>query len=136
MLERIEQTAQGPSIIFSHSVEPYLPHIAVIASFSMQATIWMEQDTVRRLIQGVRMPSGYRPPKDFIRNVFDVNASLLPDTGEALTNFIEALLGLERENYQRVMRALTLVVTGLHRLAEDISLSYALMVAALSLIHI
>jgi len=133
MLERIEQTPRGPGkgIIISHSIEPYLPHIAVVASFSAQSTIWMEQETVQRLIQGTRMPSGYSAPKEYVRQVFDINANILPATKDELSNFVKALLGLERENYRRVMRAMTLLVTGLHRLAEDISLSYTLMVAAI-----
>lgn len=133
MVERIEETTRGPGkgVLISHTVEPYLPDMAVIASFSTQATIWNERDTVRRLIEGVRMPSGYGAPNTFVRGVFKVNATILPQTGEELTEFVELLFALQRDTYLRVIRALTLLITGLHRLVEDISLSYALMVAAI-----
>lgn len=133
MLERIEQTPQGPGkgALISHCIEPYLPHIAVVASFSTETTIWIEQAAVQRLMQGTRMPSGYGAPKEFVRQVFDINARILPPAKDELTSFIEGLIGLERKTYTRAMRAITLLTTGLHRLAEDISLSYALMVAAI-----
>lgn len=130
MVERIEAEEDGPGVLVSHGVEPFLQDFAVIASFCLGAVFSLQAETVRSLTGGAASFSSYRAPSSFIARHFDSAVNLSDEDTEDFARFVDQLLGLERKTYLAVMRALRTFVAGLHRVGDDLAVAYTLMVSA------
>jgi len=128
--ERIEKVEKGPGVLISHTIDPFLHDFAAVASFGLNVTMSPNSDLVRRLTSGERVLSSYDIPSKFIRHCFDKDIYIKEEEALEFQNFVEQFLGLERKVYLSVMRAIKTYVTGLHRIADDLSLAYTLMVTA------
>lgn len=128
--ERIEKSEDGPGVLLSHNVDPYLYDFAAVASFGLNVTMSPNSNLVHRLTSGEPILSSYDIPSKFIRRCFDKDIYIKEEEVVDFQNFVEQLLGLERKVFLRVMRAIKTYVTGVHRIADDLSLAYTLMVTA------
>ncbi|MGI8700444.1 MAG: hypothetical protein ACR2JU_04415 [Nocardioidaceae bacterium] len=99
-------------------------------SFALNATFDPDGDLVRRLIAPGRTDRG-KGPADVLRRTFDAGV-LIKDGGvEDLRAFMAALLGLRRTEYEKAIRAIRQVVRACGRAADDPTLAYTMLVAAL-----
>lgn len=128
--ERLETPADRPSVIVSHGSDSYVQDMAMVVSLFFNCTCSPDIDLVRRLIGGQRGTATGKNPQRLVRRVFDEDLFLQPGESEKFVAFLNHLLGLERQTYLGVMRAIRTFVTGLHRVADDLELAYTLMVAA------
>ncbi len=109
-------------------VDQILVDMAAILSFELEITCSPNPDIVARL---ARQTSGPRSgaPSSFIPRVFDPEVRWQPSDADRLGLFINDLVGLERDRFELVMRAIHRYVTALRRLDGDPSMAYALLVA-------
>lgn len=110
-------------------VDQILVDMAVILSFELEVTCSPNPDLVARL---ARTTSGPRSgaPSSFVPRVFDPEVRWQQNDPERLSLFVDDLVGLERDRFESVMRAMRRYVTALRRLDDDPSMAYALLVAA------
>lgn len=129
--ERIEESIASAGVLVSHGVDPFLHDFAAVASFALNITMSPNSNLVNRLTGGERSLASYALPSKYLRRCFDKDIFLKADEAAHFKTFIEQLLGLERKTFLSVMRAIKTYVTGVHRIADDLSLSYTLMVTAI-----
>lgn len=130
LLENIEKEKEGPGVLISHTVKPYLDDMAAVASFYLGVLVSPDHDFVQRMINGNSHLSTHDQPRTFVQRFFDKQVSLLPEDGSAFSEFIDQLLGLERKHFLGAMRAIRTYVAALHSLSSDLGLSYTLLVSA------
>ena len=129
--QRMEATRPdgSPEPIMGVGVDQILVDMAAIVSFELEVTCSPNPDIVARL---ARPTSGPRSsaPASFVPRVFDPDVRWRPPDGPRLAAFVDALVGLERDRFEKVMRAVRRYVTALRRLDDDPGMAYALLVAA------
>ena len=110
-------------------VDQILVDMAAILSFELEITCSPNPDLVARL---ARPTSGPRSsaPSSFVPRVFEPEVRWQPSDADRLRLFIDDIVGLERDRFESVMRAIHRYVTALRRLDDDPSMAYALLVAA------
>ncbi|WP_129779436.1 hypothetical protein [Peristeroidobacter soli] len=128
--ERIEAEEQGPGVLVSSGVEPYLQDYSLVVSFALNCICAPDVDLVRRLTSGQRGLATMVAPQVLVRRFFD--RELWCNAGELrfLADFIAKVVGLPRRTFLGVMRALRTYVNGMHRIADDLELAYTLLVAS------
>jgi hypothetical protein len=110
----------------------FIQDYAAVAAFALNITCTPDLDLARRLTHGQHAALGVpHPPKQYVGRVFE--PSIEPQDGDEarLQKFVRDLVGLERRTYKAVMRAIRRYVNGLHRVADDLDLAYALLVASI-----
>lgn len=127
MEERIELAVNEPGVLVSHGVSPFLDDFAIVATFGLGAIFSRRAETVRALTGSEGRRGGHHALLD---GVYDETVSISDAQVEDFARFVETLLALERRSFLGAMRAMRTFVSGLHRLADDPSLAYTLMVAA------
>lgn len=110
----------------------FVQDFAAVAAFALNITCTPDLDLTRRLVHGEHAALGVRYlPKQYVGRVFEPRIEI-QDTDELrLRDFVRDLVGLERKTYKAVMRAIRRYVNGLHRIADDLDLAYALLVASI-----
>lgn len=128
--ELIEKDKEGPGLIVSHGITPYLRDFATLASFGLEIIVSLDEYIVRRLTDENIGFASSSPPKEFIKRFFD--RQVVPSLGERnnFKNFVKDLLGLERRKFLAAMRAIKTYVAALHSIPDDLGLSYTLLVSA------
>lgn len=112
--------------------EYFVQDFAAVAAFALNITCTPDLDLARRLIHGQHAALGVPyPPKQYVGRVFDPRIEPQSTDGTWLQEFVRDLVGLERHTYKAVMRAIRRYVNGLHRIADDLDLAYALLVASI-----
>jgi hypothetical protein len=129
--EHIEDGPDGPGVLVSHGVEPFLSDFAAVASFGFDAVVASDAAVVERLLSGKPNLASYVPPKEFLKRTFSEEIWLEPEEADEFVAFVEALLGLERRTFLAAMRAIRTYVSGVHRLLDDLGVAYTLMVSAI-----
>lgn len=129
--ERIEKSVDGPGVLVSHMVSPFLQDFSALASFALNVIMSPDPDLVTRLTSGDPGLSSYRSPREFIRRCFDEQVHLQESEADDFVTFVDQLLGLERRKFLSVMRAIRTCVAGTHRIVDDLGLAYTLMVSAI-----
>lgn len=129
--EAIEGEKLAPGLITSYGVDRYQQDFAALATFFLQVTCNPDRDLVLRLTSGQRGLATNSPPNHLLKQVFDRAVGVTSSEVDAFARFVELLLGLERAKYLVVMQAIRTVVTGLHRMGDDLEVAYTLIVAAL-----
>lgn len=129
--ENIEDGPDGPGVLVSHGIEPFLSDFAAVASFGFDAVVSPDSALVERLLSGKPNLASYVPPKDFLKRTFIDEIWLKSEETADFTAFVEALLGLERRTFNAAMRAIRTYVSGVHRLLDDLGVAYTLMVSAI-----
>lgn len=129
--ELIESSGQGPGVLISHSVDPYILDFSTLLSFILNCTASPSYNLTDRLLGDQRGLSTHSTPKQAVKQVFDKEVIFKESDEQYLAEFIKHLIGLERSTYLGVMRAVRTYVTGMHRIADDFELAYTLLVASM-----
>jgi hypothetical protein len=66
-----------------------------------------------------------------VRGLFDPVVRIAPADAEAFARFVDQLIGIPREKFRAVMQSIRTLVTGLHRMGDDLEVAYTLIVAAI-----
>ncbi|OZC01189.1 hypothetical protein [Rubricoccus marinus] len=129
--QRIEKVRRDGTkeFIMGVGVDSILVDMAAILSFELQVTCSPTPDVVARLTRKTKPPHN-GAPASFVARVFDPEVKWDPSDGPRLATFIEDLVGLRRDRFESVMRAIRRYVTALRRLDDDPGMAYALLVAA------
>lgn len=128
--ERMEGEEQGPGVLVSSTVDPYLQDCSVAVSFALNCACTPDIDLARRLTTGQRGLATRVAPQTLVRRFFDGQIWCQPDELKFLEEFVEKLIGLPRRTFLGVMRALRTYINGMHRIADDLELAYTLLVAS------
>ena len=129
--ELIESSGQGPGVLISHGVDPYILDFSTLLSFILNCTASPSYNLTDRLLGDQRGLSTHSTPKQAVKQVFDKEVIFKESDEQCLAEFIKHLIGLERSTYLGVMRAVRTYVTGMHRIADDFELAYTLLVASM-----
>lgn len=105
-IERIELPESGPSVLVSHGAESYLQEMATVLSFAFNCTFSPDIDIVQRLTTGKRGVSTGQAPDRLIQRVFDEDVFCQPGESDSFARFYTQLMGLRRQTYLGVMRAI------------------------------
>jgi hypothetical protein len=128
--ERIEAQEVGPGVLISHTISPFLEDFSAVATFGLRGMVSPIATTLERLL-GDKNSQGYLPrPSQFVRRYFDEEIYVHEHEFDSFARFVDDLLALDRKAFLASMRAIRTFVSALHRLTEDVSLAYALMVSA------
>lgn len=130
MEERIEAPADGPGVLLSHGVGPFLDDMSIVATVGLGVIFSRQADKVSGLTGGAAGLSSYRAPSSFIAKLYDPETYVQDGEVEAFKTFVADLLALERRHYLGAMRAMRSFVAGIHRVQDDLGLAYTLMVSA------
>ena len=109
----------------------FFKDFAAVTSFALNVTCTPERDLARRLTHSTHAPLGApKEPKEYVKRAFDEEVQDQPEDGKQLSAFVDQLVGLRRDTYEAVMKAIRQYVVGLHRVADNPTLAYTLLVAA------
>lgn len=128
--ERMEGEEQGPGVLVSSTVDPYLQDYSVVVSFALNCVCTADVDLARRLTNGQRGLATRVAPQTLVRRFFDGEIWCKPAELKFLEDFVAKLIGLPRRTFLGVMRALRTYVNGMNRIADDLELAYTLLVAS------
>ncbi len=134
MLEKIEKHPDGarPGVMISTGGTSLLNDFAAVTAFALDITCTPDPDLTRRLLATERPSLGVQSvPSRFIKRTFDQQIISKEGDGLALTQFVAQLIGLERKRFEAAIRSIRQYITGLHRIADNISLSYTLLVTSI-----
>ncbi len=121
----------APGVLHSRTVDPYLSDFAVLTAFALNAVCTPDVHLHRRLLAGPPGPAVHRMPRDLVTTTFDERLVCPPNDVEQFTRFVRQLLGLPRKLFKASMRAIRTYVTAMHRLADNLDVAYALLVASI-----
>jgi hypothetical protein len=131
VLEKIEKHPDGkkPGVMISTGGTSLLNDFAAVTAFALNITCTPDPDLTRRLLATDRPSLGVQAvPSHFVKRTFDRQVMAKDGDSAALAAFVTQLIGLERKRFEAAMRAIRQYITGLHRIAENLSLAYALLV--------
>jgi hypothetical protein len=129
--ERIEDEGGGkPGILVSSTADPYLHDFAMLVSFTLNCICSPDFDLARRLTNGERGMSTRVAPGVLVKRFFDQQCGYKPEDLQFLTRFVDQVIGLHRSTFLGVMRSIRTYVNAMHRIADDLELAYALLVAS------
>ncbi len=110
----------------------FIHDFAAVAAFALNITCTPDLDLTRRLVHAQHGALGVpSPPGQYVGRVFEPRINAQDGDGARLQQFVRDLVGLERRAYNAAIRAIRRYVTGLHRIADDLDLAYALLVASI-----
>lgn len=129
--EAIEGDESQPGVVISYGVDAYLQDFAALMTFHLQIVCSPDRDLVLRLSGGQRGLATEASPNQLMRRLFDAQVNVLPVEMQAFSAFAQQLLGIPRAEFKLVMQAIRTVVTGIHRMGDDLEIAYTLIVAAI-----
>ena len=129
--EAIEGDEVQPGVVVSYGVDAYQQDLAALMMFHLQIVCSPDRDLVQRLSGGRRGLATEASPNELVRRMFDAQVNLLPVEAEAFVVFVQQFLGIPRAEFKLVMQAIRTVVTGIHRMGDDLEIAYTLIVAAI-----
>lgn len=130
MQERMEEEEKAPGVLVSCTAEPYLSDFAVVTSFALNCVCSPDIDLARRLTSGKKGLATHASPHQFVSRFFEPELWCKPEEVAFLEAFAGQLIGLPRQTYLGVMRAIRTYINGMHRIADDLELAYTLLVAS------
>lgn len=134
VIERFPKIPGGPysGEQIATSGDSLIQDFAALLSFCFKAIVTPDQYLAQRLLFAQRPPLGmYALPKEYLRHNFDAEISITKAQIESTQAFIEKLIGASRARYSGAIRAIQRYVTAVHRAADDLELSYTLLVASI-----
>ncbi|OTG62435.1 hypothetical protein [Acinetobacter silvestris] len=117
--------------MISHGIDNLILDFSSILSFFMNCTASPSHSITERLLSDQIGVSTHKIPKQVINRVFDQAIYCQENDEELFKAFVKQLIGLKRKTFLAVMRAIQTYVTGMQRVADDLELSYTLIVASL-----
>ncbi|KIK82982.1 hypothetical protein [Pseudomonas sp. W15Feb9B] len=130
IVEHIEYHGTGPGILVSNSIDVYLGDFSDVISFAMNVICTPDVELANRLLNETPRP-GLTSPKKIVRRIYDSNIHVAREEFRDLEKFSSELLGLPRQKYLKVIKAIRTYVTAIHRLSENLDLAYTLLVMAI-----
>ena len=122
----------APGAVVSVAADSFINDFAAVSSFSLQRLFTPDRELAMRLLTAQKPPLGIpKLPKQYVSKVFEMSPPYDAQAPEKLSMFVSSLLKLERKSYLGAIRAIRRYVTAMHRLADDLDLAYALLVAAI-----
>ncbi|MDD2467464.1 MAG: hypothetical protein PHI97_26065 [Desulfobulbus sp.] len=135
VIERLPKPNRDPmpgDVVSAGGQDTMIQDFAALVSFSLNAVCTPDQNLARQLITTQRPPLGtYALPRDYISRMFDTNIQYRVEDLDTLKSFVFGLMGLKRKWYSAAIRAVRRYVTAMHRLSDDLDMSYALLVASI-----
>lgn len=128
MKEHIE--ARWADLLHSHTIDSYINDFADVASFGLRALCTADERKAERLLSERSRPSEPNP-SDRLTRFYDTLVKVSVDELTAFEGFTEQLIGLTRVNYLAAIEAIRTYVTAVHRMSEDLNLSYTLLVMSI-----
>lgn len=128
MKEHIE--ARWADLFISHTIETYIDDFADVVSFGLRALCTADERKAERLLSERTRP-GEPHPSDRLTRFYDPSVKVSVDELTAFEGFTEQLIGLTRVNYLAAIEAIRTYVTAVHRMSEDLNLSYTLLVMSI-----
>lgn len=128
--ERIEEEGEGPGVLVSHTVGPYLDDFSVVASFGLGAVFSREPGTVRLLTDGRPSFGLSNSPEKFVSGFFDQTLHITDSKLDDFEIFVSELLALERKHFLGAMDSMRTFIGGLHRISDNLGQAYTMMVSA------
>lgn len=121
----------GREVLAATSGKQLVDEIAAVIAFALNVTCSRDHDLVHRLVSLRGEGEPQRGPASILRRTFDSHVVVSDEAVDDLAQFARALLALERKSYEAAMRAIRRIVDATTRVADDVSLAYMLLVAAL-----
>ncbi|MDX2289784.1 MAG: hypothetical protein NW217_13295 [Hyphomicrobiaceae bacterium] len=134
MVEKQEKYPDGPKpgVLVSTGGDELLNDFAAVVAFFLNITCTPDHGLTRRLLLSERPSLGVEAiPSRFISRMFDARVEEAPDDAAALDTFLTKLVGLERKSFVGAMQAIRQFITGMHRISDDLSLAYTLLVTSI-----
>lgn len=134
VIERLPKLPNGPHSgeLVATSGDSLIQDFAALLSFCFKGIVTADQYLAQRLLFAQRPPLGMIAlPKQYLRHTFDSEIAIAEAQIVWTQTFITRLLGASRARYSGAMRAIQRYVTAVHRLADDLELSYTLLVASI-----
>lgn len=131
MEERIEAAEDGPGVLISHTIAPFLTEFSTVASFYLNILMSPDAGLVSRLIEGRAGFDTFGANKDFVSRFFDAEVYPSDAELEGFPVFVAELLALDRRTFLAAMRSIKSFVAGHHRIGDDLGLAYTLLVSSL-----
>lgn len=134
VIERLPRLPGGPysGEQVATGGDSLIQDFAALLSFCFNAIVTPDQYLAQRLLFAQRPPLGMVAlPKQYLRHTFDAEIAITDAQIVSAQKFIEKLIGASRARYSGAMRAIQRYVTAVHRLADDLELSYTLLVASI-----
>lgn len=120
-----------PSMLIATGGHDLIDDLADVLSFKLDAVFHRDHDLVTRLVPTTTNASRPSPAAKHFRRTFEPSRVVEEAELAELRSFFEHLLGLERSYFERAMRAVRRIVRATRRAAEDPTLAYVDLVAAL-----
>lgn len=130
IIENIEHEGIGPGVLHSNGIDIYLNDFADITSFSLNVICTPDYELASRLLSNKIAP-GKPSPQKLVSRVYESSVYIQSHELEDLKVFSNELLGLKRKEYLLAIKAIRTYVTALHRLSENLDLSYTLLVMSI-----
>ena len=130
MQEHIEHHPESGALA-SRLIYPYLSDFAAVTAFGLNVVCTPDPDLKRRLIIGPPSSSTGAMPIQFVRTTFSERVYCQPHQAEWFAQFVGQLIDLGRKVFLDVLRAIRRFVAGMHRLGDDLSAAYTLLLSAL-----
>ncbi|VVE53148.1 hypothetical protein PAQ31011_04847 [Pandoraea aquatica] len=134
VIERLPKLPGGPHSgeLVATSGDSLIQDFAALLSFCFKAIVTPDQYVAQRLLFAQRPPLGMVAlPKQYLRHTFDTEIAIAEAQIVWTQTFIEKLIGASRARYSGAMRAIQRYVAAVHRLGDDLELSYTLLVASI-----
>lgn len=132
--ERLPKAEGGPypGEVISVAQNELIQDFAAVLSFGLNATCTPDHDLAHRLVAAQAPPLGaHGIPKKYIERMFDTSIPYRSDDMEQLRELFRDLIALDRKSYVGAIRAIRRYVTAMHRVSDELDLSYALLVASI-----
>lgn len=133
--ERLEATTPDgeKEMIVSVGADSLIQDFAAVTSFALNITCAPDLDLVRRLTQSEHATTlgVSNVPRKYVGRVFEQEINITQGENSQLQDLLDNLVGLDRQTYKAAIRAIRRYVNGLHRIADDLDLAYALLVASI-----
>lgn len=120
-----------PEMLVSTLGDQLLDEIAAVTSFYLNVVCVRDFETARRVISEPVMDGRFAGHARMLRQTFDATVAIKERELIGLNGFILDLVALKRKHYEAAMRAIRQIVAASLIVAEDGTLAYTLMVAAL-----
>ena len=128
--EHVEGTEIGPGVLHSNGIDAYIDDCASVLSFALDCICTPNSSVADRLIR-VGAINRRGTPQQLVPKIFDKDIYIKPELLPTFQSLLKSIIGLPRVKFLGVMKAIRTYVAALHRLEEDVNLSYTLLVMSM-----
>ena len=128
--EHVEGTDFGPGVLHSNGIDAYIDDCASVLSFALECICTPSSSVADRLIR-VGAINRRDTPQQLIPKIFDKDRYIKPENLPNFQSLLKSIIGLPRVKFLGIMKAIRTYVAALHRLEEDVNLSYTLLVMSM-----